>query len=81
MIVEKDVLQLFIQSIHQRIETLVDAGEDSEIIEGFKLLLSDNISENGTIHIRKSLMNKIFHLSFSNYRAFMHKYEKKHLQN
>jgi hypothetical protein len=81
MIDERDVLQLFIQSIIQRIESLEDTDVDYTIIDELKMLLSDNIAEDGMIHVRKSLMNKTFHLSFSNYKDFMHKYEKEHLRN
>ncbi len=81
MIDEKDVLQLFIQSIIQRIESLEDTDVDYTTIDELKMLLSDNIAEDGMIHVRKSLMNKTFHLSFSNYKHFMNKYEKEHLHN
>ena len=81
MIDERDVLQLFIQSIIQRIESLEDTDVDYAIIDELKMLLSDNIAEDGMIHVRKSLMNKTFHLSFSNYKDFMYKYEKEHLRN
>lgn len=81
MIDEKDILHLFIQSILQRIESLENTDVDDETIDELKLLLSDNIAEDGMIHVRKSLMNKAFHLSFSNYKHFMNKYEKEHLYN
>ena len=81
MIDEEDVLLLFIQSIVQRIESLENTDVDYAIIDELKMLLSDNIAEDGMIHVRKSLMNKTFHLSFSNYKYFMNKYEKEHLHN
>lgn len=81
MIDEKDILHLFIQSIIQRIESLEDTDVDSATVDELKLLLSDNIAEDGMIHVRKSLMNKTFHLSFSNYKYFMNKYEKGHMHN
>ena len=81
MIDEEDVLLLFIQSIVQRIESLENTDVDYAIIDELKMLLSDNIAEDGMIHVRKSLMNKAFHLSFSNYKDFMNKYEKEHLRN
>ncbi len=81
MIDEEDVLLLFIQSIVQRIESLENTDVDYAIIDELKMLLSDNIAEDGMIHVRKSLMNKTFHLSFSNYKDFMNKYEKEHLRN
>jgi len=81
MINEKDILHLFIQSIKQHIESLENTDVDNATIDELKLLLSDNIAEDGMIHVRKSLMNKTFHLSFSNYKYFMNKYEKEHLHN
>ena len=81
MIEEEDVLLLFIQSIVQRIESLENTDVDYAIIDELKMLLSDNIAEDGMIHVRKSLMNKTFHHSFSNYKDFMNKYEKEHLRN
>ena len=81
MIDEKDVLHLFIQSILQHIESLEDTDMDDATLKELKLLLSDNLAENGMVHVRKSLMNKAFHLSFSNYKDFMNKYEKGHLHN
>lgn len=81
MIEEEDVLKLFIQSIKERIENLENIDVDGTIIDELKLLLSDNIVENGMIHVRKSLMNKTFHLSFSNYKNVMNKYDNEHLRN
>ncbi|GAX63063.1 NAD-dependent aldehyde dehydrogenases [Candidatus Scalindua japonica] len=81
MIDEEDVLHLFIQSILEQIESLENADVDTATIEELKLLLSDNLDEDGVIHVRKSLMNKSFHLSFSNYKDFMNKYDKEHLRN
>ncbi len=81
MIDEKDVLHLFIQSIIQQIESITDTDVDIATIEELKLLLSDNVADNGMVQVRKSLMNKTFHLSFSNYKDFMNKYEKGHLHN
>ncbi len=81
MIDEKDVLHLFIQSILQHIDSIENSNVDKETIDELKLLLSDNLTEDGMVQVRKSLMNKTFHLSFSNYKDFMSKYEKGHLQN
>ena len=81
MIDEKEVLQLFIQSILQNIESLENTDVDNATVDELRLLLSDNIAEDGVIHVRKSLMNKTFHLSFSNYKYFMNKYEREHLCN
>ncbi len=81
MIDEKEVLHLLIQSILQHIESVENTGMDIETVNELKLLLSDNLNEDGTVHVRKSLMNKTFHLSFSNYKHFMNKYEKGHMRN
>jgi len=83
MIDEKEILELFIQSIEQQIEALGDGYQDKDkaIFDELILLLSDNVSEEGEIHVRPSLLNKQFHLSFSNYKDFMLKYEKGYLCN
>ena len=64
MIDEQDVLELLIQSIEQQIDSLEDTDHDKVVHSELKLLLSDNVTEDGKIHIRSSLMNKHFHLSF-----------------
>ncbi len=83
MINELDVLELFIQSIRQQIEAIEDMETDqgNTILNELRLLLSDNISEDGKIHVRSSLLNKAFHLSFSNHKFYMSKYEREHLHN
>ncbi len=81
MIYDEETLELFILSIEQQIESLGDTCQDKGIIDELNLLLSDNISENGKIHVRPSLLNKQFHLSFSSYKDVMLKYEKGHLCN
>ncbi len=81
MIDEKEVLHLFIQSILQHIESIENTDVEISTIEELKLLLSDNIADDGMVHVRKSLLNKTFHLSFSNYKDFMNKYEKGHMHN
>ncbi len=81
MIDEKEVLHLFIQSILQHIELIENTNVDIAAIDELKLLLSDNIADDGIVHVRQSLMNKTFHLSFSNYKDFMNKYEKGHMYN
>ncbi len=81
MIDEKDILHLFIQSILQHIELIENTDVEITTIEELKLLLSDNIADDGMVQVRKSLMNKTFHLSFSNYKDFMNKYEKGHMHN
>lgn len=83
MINEQDILELFIKSIRQQIEALedLDIEQDNTVLDELRLLLSDNVSENGKIHVRFSLLNKTFHLSFSNYKFFMSKYDREHLRN
>ncbi len=83
MINEQDILELFVKSIRQQIETLedMDIDQDNTILDELRLLLSDNIAENGNINVRFSLLNKTFHLSFSNYKFYMSKYDKEHLRN
>ncbi len=81
MITEQEVLQLFIQSISYQIESMENTNVDIEAIDELKLLLSDNLVDDGIVHVRKSLMNKAFHLSFSNFKYYMDKYEKGHLSN
>ncbi len=81
MINEQEVLQLFIQSISYQIESMENTNVDIEAIDELKLLLSDNLVDDGIVHVRKSLMNKAFHLSFSNYKYYTDKYEKGHLNN
>ncbi|MHC4268305.1 MAG: hypothetical protein ACYSTS_07545 [Planctomycetota bacterium] len=83
MINEQDILELFIKSIRQQIEALegMDTDPNNTVLDELKLLLSDNVSENGNIHVRSSLLNKAFHLSFSNYKFYMSKYDNEHLHN
>ncbi|MBT3877481.1 MAG: hypothetical protein HON76_09135 [Candidatus Scalindua sp.] len=81
MIYNEEILDLFIQSIGQQIESLGDTYQDKVIGDELKLLLLDNVSEDGDICVRPSLLNKQFHLSFSSYKDVMLKYEKGHLYN
>ncbi len=83
MINEQDILELFIKSIRQQIEALEDMEDDQDnsVLDELRLLLSDNISKSGDIYVRSSLLNKAFHLSFSNYKFHMSKYDKEHLRN
>ncbi len=83
MISEQDVLELFIKSIRQQINALEDMGidQDNTILDELRFLLSDNIAKDGNIQVRNSLLNKAFHLSFSNYKFFMSKYDKEHMRN
>lgn len=81
MIYDEEILQLFIQSIEQQMVLLGDTFQDKVVYDELKLLLSDNISDGGLPHVRPSLLNKQFHLSFSSYKDVMLKYEKGHLCN
>lgn len=81
MIDEQEVLEFFIQSIEQQIEFLEAMDHDKVVFEGLKLLLSDNVTGEGKIRVRFSLMNKHFHLSFLSYKDFMHRYIKGNLKN
>ncbi len=83
MINEQDILELFIKSIRQQIEALADMNTDYDntVLDELTMLLSDNVSADGKIHVRYSLLNKTFHLSFSNYKFYMSKYEKEHRHN
>ncbi len=81
MIDEQDILELLIQSIEQQIDSLEDTDHDKVVHSELKLLLSDNVTEDGKIHIRSSLMNKYFHLSFSSFKDYMHRFVKGHLYN
>ena len=74
MINEKDILHLFIQSIKQHIESLENTDVDNATIDELKLLLSDNIAQDGMIHVRKSLMNKTFHRQNYNMDAVYNNY-------
>ncbi len=81
MIQEEDILKLFIRTIEQEIESLERNDHNEAIFELLTLLLSDNVSSDGKILTRYSLLNKKFHLSFSNHKDYMSKYIEKHLQN
>ncbi|GAX62098.1 poly(3-hydroxyalkanoate) synthetase [Candidatus Scalindua japonica] len=81
MIKEQDILKLFIEFIEQQIETLEDTEHDKDVLDGLKLLLSDNVTENGEINVRSSLMNKHFHVSFTSYKDHMRRFVKEHLNN
>ncbi len=83
MINEQDILELFIKSIRQQIEALekMDIDQDNTVLDELRLLLADNIAVDGNIHVRSSLLNKTFHLSFSNYKFHMSKFDKEQLRN
>ena len=80
MIAAKE-LHEFIETVIQHIEHLEDNYPDNPNLDKLKLLLSDNVSEEGEIHIRPSLQNKKAHLLFLNCMDCMYKYKKGHLYN
>jgi len=80
MTIEKE-LHNFIKALIQHIEYLEDNDSDNPNIDKLKLLLSDNVSEDGEIHIRSSLQNKEAHLFFSNCVDVMDRFEKENLYN
>ncbi len=80
MTIEKE-LHSFIKALIQHIEHLEDNYPDNPNIDKLKLLLSDNVSEEGEIHIRSSLQNKQAHLYFSNCADYMDRFEKENLFN
>ncbi len=80
MITEKD-LHNFIKSLIQHIGDLEDNCPDNPNIDKLKLLLADNVSEDGEIHIRSSLQNKEAHLFISNCADCMDRFEKENLYN
>ncbi len=75
-----EYIKLF-RSIKKGIELLEANDPDNENIDELKLILSDNITQEGEIHSRSSLMNKNFHLFYSNYKDTMHKYNTGHMYN
>lgn len=76
-----EVYSALINTIVERIEFLENNDPDNPKIDELKLLLSDNVSEDGKIQIRFSLLNKKAHHYFSNYTNYLHRYEKEHLCN
>ncbi len=80
MSTEKE-LHNFIKALIQRIEYLEDNCPDNPNIDKLKLLLSDNVSEEGEIHIKPSLQNKEAHLFISNCADYMDRLKKENLYN
>ena len=70
-----------IKTITERIEYLEHNDPDNPNLDELKLLLSDNVSNDGKIQVRFSLLNKKAHYHFSNYTDYLHRYEKEHLCN
>jgi hypothetical protein len=77
---QEEYIRLF-KSIKKGIELLEANDPKNENIDELKLMLSDNVSLDGKIYNRSSLMNKNFHLFYSNYKDCMHKYNTGHLYN
>ncbi len=80
MLSEKEIHN-FIKALMQRIVYLEDNYPDNPSIDKLKLLLSDNVSEDGEIHIRSSLQNKEAHLFILNCADSMDRFEKENLYN
>jgi hypothetical protein len=77
---QAEYIKLF-ESIKNGIKLLEANNPDNENIDELKLILADNVSKDGNIHNRSSLMNKNFHLFYLNYKDCMHKYKTGHLYN
>ncbi len=80
MLSEKEIYK-FIKALIQRINYLETNNPDNPNLDKLKLLLADNVSEDGEIHIRSSLQNKEAHLYFSNCADYMDRFEKEDLYN
>ncbi|MCP4255659.1 MAG: hypothetical protein GY775_20090 [Candidatus Scalindua sp.] len=70
-----------IKTVTERIEYLEHNDPGNPNLDELKLLLSDNVSKDGKIQVRFSLLNKKAHYHFSNYTDYLHRYEKEHLCN
>jgi hypothetical protein len=77
---QEEYIKLF-ESIKKGIELLEASDPKNGNIDELKLILSDNVSLEGKIHNRSSLMNKNFHLFYLNYKDCMDKYNTGHLYN
>jgi hypothetical protein len=80
MLSEKEIYK-FIKALILRIKYLETNDPDNPNLDKLKLLLSDNVSEEGKIRIRSSSLNKQAHLFFSNCTDHMYNYKKEHLCN
>ena len=78
---DKEVYLALINTITERIEYLENSEPGNANLDELRLLLSDNVSKEGKIHIRPSLLNKKAYHYFSNYTNYLHKYKKEHLCN
>ena len=74
-------LHKVIETLIQRIKYLEDNDPDNPNLDKLKLLLSDNVTEEGKIRIKSSSLNKQAHLFFSNCTDHMYNYKKEHLCN
>ena len=77
---QEEYIKLF-KTIKRNIELLEANEPDNENLDELKLILSDNLSKDGKLHNRSSLMNKNFHLFYLNYKDSIHKYKTGHLYN
>jgi hypothetical protein len=80
MLSEKEIYK-FIKALILRIKYLEANDPDNPNLDKLKLLLSDNVSEEGKIRIKPSSLNKQAHLFFSNCTDHMYNYKKKRLCN
>ncbi len=80
MLSEKEIYK-FIKALIQRINYLETNNPNNPNLDKLKLLLSDNVSEDGKIRIKAYVLNKQAHLFFSNCTDHMYKYKKERLCN
>ncbi len=80
MLSEKEIYK-FIKVIILRIKYLEDNDPDNANLDKLKLLLLDNVTVEGKIRIKPSLLNKQAHLFFSNCTDYMYQYKKERLYN
>lgn len=78
---DKEAYFALINTIMERIEYLENNDSDNANLDELRLLLSDNVSKDGKINVRSSLLNKKDHHYFSNYTNYMDKYKREHLCN
>ncbi len=81
MIMDIEVFEELIKTIRERIEFLEANDKDNADLDDLKLLLSDNLSKEGKIHIRPSLLNVEAHYYISNITDYLKRYEKECLCN
>jgi hypothetical protein len=78
---DKEAYFALINTIMERIEYLENNDPDNANLDELRLLLSDNVSKDGKINVRSSLLNKKVYHYFSNYTNYMDKYKREHLCN